>query len=72
MSYNFLRIFVFLTLVFEIALSQTGGEIIERLKKKYASVDDAVVKFEQKVKYGVSKFEQSFPELNIKTLFILS
>jgi len=60
MSYNFLRIFVFLTLVFEIALSQTGGEIIERLKKKYASVDDAVVKFEQKVKYGVSKFEQSF------------
>lgn len=60
MSYNFLKIFAVVALLSEIVISQTGGEIMERLKKKYASVDDAVIKFEQRVKYGVSKFEQSF------------
>ncbi len=59
MKYIFLRILVFVMLS-EIAFSQTGGEIIERLKKKYASVNDALVKFEQTVKYGMSKFEQTF------------
>lgn len=59
MRYVFLRIFI-LVMSFEIAFSQTGGEIIEQLRKKYASVDDAVIKFDQRVRYGVSKFEQSF------------
>jgi outer membrane lipoprotein carrier protein len=56
----FIRTFALLVLISGFCYSQSGKEIIEILKKKYASIDDAVVKFEQTVKYGVSKFEQSF------------
>jgi outer membrane lipoprotein carrier protein len=56
----FIRTFTLLVLISGFCYSQSGKEIIEILKKKYASIDDAVVKFEQTVKYGVSKFEQSF------------
>ncbi len=54
------KIFMLLVLISGLCGAQTGKEIIKSLKKKYASIDDAVVKFEQTVKYGVSKFEQSF------------
>ncbi|CUU00987.1 outer membrane lipoprotein carrier protein [Candidatus Thermokryptus mobilis] len=57
---KFIGIFLSLILIFGFCEAQSGKEIIEGLKKKYASVDDAVVKFEQTVKYGVSKFEQNF------------
>jgi chaperone LolA len=56
----FIRTFALLVLISEFCFAQSGKEIIESLRKKYASIDDAVVKFEQTVKYGVSKFEQSF------------
>jgi chaperone LolA len=55
-----IRTFTLLVLISGFCFAQSGKEIIESLKKKYASIDDAVVKFEQTVKYGVSKFEQSF------------
>jgi outer membrane lipoprotein carrier protein len=56
----FIRTFTLLVLISGFCFAQSGKEIIESLRKKYASIDDAVVKFEQTVKYGVSKFEQSF------------
>jgi chaperone LolA len=56
----FIRTFALLVLISGFCYAQSGKEIIESLRKKYASIDDAVVKFEQTVKYGVSKFEQSF------------
>jgi chaperone LolA len=56
----FIRTFALLVLISGFCFAQSGKEIIESLRKKYASIDDAVVKFEQTVKYGVSKFEQSF------------
>jgi chaperone LolA len=56
----FIRTFTILVLISGFCYAQSGKEIIESLRKKYASIDDAVVKFEQTVKYGVSKFEQSF------------
>lgn len=43
-----------------IASAQTGKDLVEQLKKKYAEVSDAIVKFEQTVKFSSSKFEQSF------------
>ncbi len=55
-----IRTFTLLVLISGFCFAQSGKEIIESLRKKYASIDDAVVKFEQTVKYGVSKFEQSF------------
>jgi chaperone LolA len=55
-----IRTFTPLVLISGFCFAQSGKEIIESLRKKYASIDDAVVKFEQTVKYGVSKFEQSF------------
>lgn len=56
----YLRIFLVLLLLSETMFAQTGKELIERLKNKYAGINDAIIKFEQTVKYGVSKFEQSF------------
>jgi outer membrane lipoprotein carrier protein len=56
----FIRTFTLLVLISGFCFAQSGKEIIESLRKKYPSIDDAVVKFEQTVKYGVSKFEQSF------------
>jgi outer membrane lipoprotein carrier protein len=56
----FIRTFTLLVLISGFCFAQSGKEIIESLRKKYTSIDDAVVKFEQTVKYGVSKFEQSF------------
>jgi chaperone LolA len=56
----FIKTFALLVLISGFCFAQSGKEIIESLRKKYASIDDAVVKFEQTVKYGVSKFEQSF------------
>ncbi len=56
----YLRIFLVLLLFSDMIFAQTGKELVERLKNKYAGINDAVIKFEQTVKYGVSKFEQSF------------
>lgn len=56
----YLRIFLALFLLSETIFAQTGKELVERLKNKYAGINDAVIKFEQTVKYGISKFEQSF------------
>ncbi len=56
----YLRIFLTLFLLSETIFAQSGKELVERLKNKYAGINDAVIKFEQTVKYGVSKFEQSF------------
>ncbi|CUT03865.1 hypothetical protein [Candidatus Chrysopegis kryptomonas] len=55
-----LRFLIFLLLLFDLCFAQSGKDLVERLKKKYLSIDDAVVKFEQSVRYNVTKFEQSF------------
>ncbi len=55
-----LKFFIIVILSVEIGFAQSGKDLVDQLRKKYLSIDDAVVKFEQNVKYGVSKFEQSF------------
>ncbi len=55
----FWKIF-FLVLFSDFILAQTGKDLIEQLKKKYSDVNDATIKFEQTVKYSISKFKQSF------------
>ncbi|MCS7229741.1 MAG: outer membrane lipoprotein carrier protein LolA [Candidatus Kryptonium sp.] len=52
--------FLFLISLYSLVFAQSGKEIVEQLKKKYATIDDAVVRFEQSLKYGMSKFEQTF------------
>ena len=52
--------FILLVLFNGILFSQSGKEIVDQLKKRYSGINDAVVKFEQIVKYGMSKFEQTF------------
>lgn len=52
--------FLILVLFHGFVLPQSGKELVEQLKKKYATVNDAVVKFEQTMKYGMSRFEQTF------------
>ncbi|MEN3039461.1 MAG: outer-membrane lipoprotein carrier protein LolA, partial [Candidatus Kryptonium sp.] len=52
--------FLILISLYGFMFAQSGKEIVEQLKKKYGAVDDAVVRFEQSLKYGASKFEQTF------------
>jgi chaperone LolA len=56
----YLKTFLTLFLLSEVIFAQSGKELVDRLKNKYAGINDAVIKFEQTVKYSVSKFEQSF------------
>ncbi len=56
----YLKIFLALFFLLESISAQTGKELVERLKNRYAGINDVVIKFEQTVRYGVSKFEQSF------------
>lgn len=46
--------------VLEAMFAQSGREIVEKLNKKYSIVNDAIVKFEQSVRYGSSRVEQTF------------